>query len=177
MIYYTVYDSVIGKLTLASDGINLIGLWIEGQKYFKSYIKEEMIYNNDLEIFKEVKRWLDNYFSGKKTSIENLKLKPDGSEFRKLVWKILCKIPYGKVRTYKDIAQEISNITGKKKMSSQAVGQAIGHNPISIIIPCHRVIGTNGNLTGYAGGLEIKKKLLEFENVDMTNLYIPKIKK
>lgn len=109
------------------------------------------------------KQWLNQYFSGEKPLSEELSLKPKGSEFRKLVWEILCKIPYGEVTTYGEIAKEVAQILQKDKMSAQAVGGAVGHNPISIIIPCHRVIGASGDLTGYAGGVELKKKLLDFE--------------
>lgn len=164
MIYKTEYKSPIGKLTLASDGNNLIGLWIEGQKYFASTVKTEMVERNKLPIFQETKNWLDRYFRGEKPAISELLLAPNGSEFRQKVWKILCEIPYGEVTTYGDIAKKL----GVSRMSAQAVGGAVGHNPISIIIPCHRVIGHNGNLTGYAGGLDLKIKLLEHEK----NFYI-----
>ena len=166
MKYYTLYNSPVGVLTLASDGDNLIGLWIENQKYFMENINEDIKRNDNLEIFKEARIWLDRYFNKENPSIKSLKLKPQGTEFRKNVWSILCEIPYGKTITYKQIAKKLKDITGKEKMSAQAVGQAVGHNPISIIIPCHRVVGTNGSLTGYAGGIDVKKKLLEHENVN-----------
>lgn len=160
MIYKTEYNSPIGKLTFASDGNNLIGLWIEGQKYFASTVKTEMVEKNELPIFQETKNWLDRYFRGEKPAISELLLAPEGSEFRQKVWKILCEIPYGEVTTYGDIAKKL----GVSRMSAQAVGGAVGHNPISIIIPCHRVVGSNSRLTGYAGGLDLKIKLLEHEN-------------
>lgn len=172
MIYTSKYESKLGKILLASDGTNLTGLWIEGQKYFLSNIKEE-IEEKELPIFKQTKLWLDKYFEGKEVSPKDLKLKPEGTEFRKEVWKILCQIPYGKTTTYKEIADTMAKLTKKKKMSAQAVGGAVGHNPISIIIPCHRVVGTDGSLTGYAGGLDKKIKLLEIEKVDMSKFYIP----
>ena len=169
-IYITYYNSILGKLTIASDGENIIGLWIEGQKYFEDTIKNENIIKKDnLEIFVKTKDWLDRYFRGKRPDIKELKLSPKGSEFRKNVWKILCKIPYGQTITYGKIAKEIATLMNKKSMSAQAVGNAVGHNPISIIIPCHRVIGVNGSLTGYAGGIGKKIKLLELENVDIKN--------
>ena len=169
-IYITYYNSILGKLTIASDGENIIGLWIEGQKYFEDTIKNENIIKKDnLEIFIKTKDWLDRYFRGKRPDIKELKLSPKGSEFRKNVWKILCKIPYGQTITYGKIAKEIATLMNKKSMSAQAVGNAVGHNPISIIIPCHRVIGVNGSLTGYAGGIGKKIKLLELENVDIKN--------
>ena len=166
MKYYTEYMSKVGKLTLASDGEYLIGLWIENQEHFMATIDEEIIRNDNLEVFKEARIWLDRYFNNEKPSIKTLKLRPQGTEFRKNVWSILCDIPYGKTMTYKQIAKKIEEITGKEKMSAQAVGQAVGHNPISIIIPCHRVIGTDGSLTGYEGGIDVKKKLLEHENIE-----------
>lgn len=167
MVYKTLYSSSLGKLTICSDGTNLIGLWLENQKYFASTIQEEMIENNTLEIFKKTKNWLDRYFAGERPKISELPLAPIGGNFRQEVWKILCEIPYGQVTTYGNIAKEIAQRRGIAKMSAQAIGGAVGHNPISIIIPCHRVIGTNGNLTGYDGGIETKIKLLQHEGVNM----------
>ena len=120
--------------------------------------------NDDEKILIETKKWLNRYFNGEKPCPNELDLAPIGSKFRKNVWDILCKIPYGKVITYNDIAKEIAKKRKINKMSAQAVGGAVGHNPISIIIPCHRVIGTNGSLTGYAGGLDKKEYLLKLEN-------------
>ena len=167
MYYKTSYISPLGKITLASDGENLIGLYFDGQKYFLSSIKSEIIENDGLEIFKKTKKWLDEYFKGKNPSVKDLKLKLEGSDFRKNVWQKLRSIPYGKTVSYNDIAKNIAAEKGIKRMSCQAVGSAIGHNPISIIVPCHRVVSTNGNLTGYAAGIEIKKKLLELEGVEI----------
>lgn len=164
MIYTTYYNSPIGKLLLASKENKLIGLWIEGQKYYLSGIEEEFTKNDDEKILIETKKWLNRYFNGEKPCPNELELAPIGSKFRKNVWDILCKIPYGKVITYNDIAKEIAKKRKINKMSAQAVGGAVGHNPISIIIPCHRVVGTNGSLTGYAGGLDKKEYLLKFEN-------------
>lgn len=167
MYYKTSYISPHGKMTLASDGENLIGLYFDGQKYFLSSIKSEIIENDELEIFKKTKKWLDEYFKGKNPSVEGLKLKSEGSDFRKNVWQKLRSIPYGKTVSYNDITKSITAEKGIKRMSCQAVGSAIGHNPISIIIPCHRVVGINGNLTGYAAGIKVKKKLLELEGVEI----------
>ena len=168
MIYTTHYKSPIGDLLLASKDNKLIGLWIEGQKYYMSNFLEEMKENDNDKTLLKAKKWLDRYFNKEKPSIKELELNPMGSEFRQAVWKILCEIPYGKVTTYKEIAEEIAEQKGIDKMSAQAVGGAVGHNPISIIIPCHRVVGTNGDLTGYAGGIDKKKYLLEHEkNNDM----------
>lgn len=172
MINTSTYQSPIGKLLLASKNNQLIGLWIENQKYYLSNIKEEIEVSNNLEILVKTKKWLDKYFYGEKPDIDELEMNPIGSEFRKSVWEILKSIPYGKVITYNDIAKEIAKQKGIEKMSAQAVGGAVGHNPISIIIPCHRVVGTNGNLIGYAGGIDKKIYLLEHEKVNMDKLFI-----
>lgn len=174
MFFKTGYNSPLGNITLASDGSNLIGLWINGQKYFGGTVNYELVENNCIKVFDETKAWLDKYFQGEKPKISELPLAPIGNEFRQAVWKILCEIPYGEVTTYGEIAKKIARQMGKEKMSAQAIGGAVGHNPISIIIPCHRVVGTNGNLTGYAGGISTKIKLLEHEDVDMTNLFVPR---
>ncbi|RBQ22311.1 Methylated-DNA--protein-cysteine methyltransferase [Candidatus Methanobinarius endosymbioticus] len=174
MIYSKKYESPIGPLILASDGENLIGIWMKDQKHFTDSVNEEMIEKADLPIFNKTRKWLDDYFEGKKPKISDLPLAPKGTEFREAVWDILCEIPYGETIPYGEIAKIMAKKTNKEKMSSQAVGGAVGHNPISIIIPCHRVVGTNGSLTGYAGGLDKKIKLLEDENVDMKKLFVPK---
>ncbi len=166
MYYITTCESPIGKYTLACDkDENLVGLWLEGQKYFADTIGTDIALNNELEIFKQTKDWLDRYFRGEKPEISELPLKPIGNDFRQRVWQILCEIPYGEVYTYGEIAKIIAREQGKTKMSAQAVGGAVGHNPISIIIPCHRVVGANGNLTGYAGGIKTKIALLENEGI------------
>lgn len=173
MYYKTTYPSPVGTITLACDGDNLVGLWLEGQKYYGETIPEEMIEDNDMPVFEAAKKWLDRYFAGEKPAISALPLAPIGGEFRQGVWNILCEIPYGKVITYGDIAKKMAAKMNKDSMSSQAVGGAVGHNPISIIIPCHRVVGANGSLTGYAGGIGTKVKLLELEDVDMSRLFVP----
>lgn len=170
MFYKTTYNSPLGTITLACDGKNLVGAWFDGQKYFAGSVNEEMIENDSFEIFNRTKLWLDKYFRGEKPGISELSLAPNGNAFRQSVWKILCKIPYGKVITYGDIASEIAQQRGLDRMSAQAVGGAVGHNPISIIIPCHRVVGCKGNLTGYAGGLDKKIRLLEHEKVDLDSI-------
>jgi len=173
MYYFTLYKSPVGEITLASDEENLIGLWIEGQKYHGKYSDMEMMERDNSPIFNSAVEWLDKYFAGENPPISELPLAPIGTEFRQKVWKILCEIPYGEVITYGDIAKEIALQMNKENMSSQAIGGAVGHNPISIIIPCHRVVGSNGSLTGYAGGISEKIKLLELEGVDMSDLFIP----
>ncbi len=175
MYYSSTYKSPIGNITLACDKQeNLVGLWLEGQKYFCDTVGEDIVENNNLEIFKTAKNWLDRYFAGEKPKISELPLAPIGNNFRQRVWKILCEIPYGEVWTYGDIAKIIAKEQGKDRMSAQAVGGAVGHNPISIIIPCHRVVGANGSLTGYAGGIKNKVALLKHEGVNMEKLFIPK---
>lgn len=158
MMYSTNYDSPLGRLLLMSDGTSLTGLWMHGQKYFAATAGANVIQKDDLPIFDKARDWLNRYFAGVRPQISELPLAPCGSDFRKSVWKILCEIPYGHVITYGDIAKRL----GVK--SAQAVGGAVGHNPISIIIPCHRVVGASGDLTGYAGGLDNKLKLLKLEN-------------
>lgn len=164
--YRSRYFCALGTYTLVSDGKNLLGVWLLGQKHYPWEIIDETVENNELEIFKQTKKWLDEYFSGKKPKISQLKLKPQGSAFRQEVWKALCKIPYGTTTTYGEIAKTIASKRGVKAISAQAVGVAVGHNPISVIIPCHRVINANGGLGGYSGTLTNKIKLLELEGIN-----------
>lgn len=173
MFYSSTYESPLGTLTLACEGENLVGLWLEGQKYHGASVPEEMVKDDSRAVFDAAKEWLDAYFAGKKPAISSLSLAPIGSEFRQEVWGILCEIPYGEVITYGDIAQTMATRRGKTKMSSQAVGGAVGHNPLSIIIPCHRVVGSGGSLTGYAGGINKKIALLEHEGANMEGLFVP----
>lgn len=176
MIYTTHYESPLGDILLAAKEEKLIGLWIQGQEDYLKELHEEICINDHQDIFVKAKDWLDQYFAGKQPDICSLELNPFGSDFRKKVWKILMEIPYGKVMTYQDIAKRIAKEMGKVNMSAQAVGGAVGHNPISIIIPCHRVVGTSGNLTGYHGGIDIKQKLLILEGHDLKIFTIPKEK-
>lgn len=173
MFYSTKYTSNLGEITLASDGTNLSGLWLAGQKYFGGPTVESSVTEDNLPIFKAAKNWLNRYFQRRQPPIAELPLAPIGSGFRKAVWKLLCEIPYGEVATYGEIARKLMIQSDKKTMSSQAVGGAVSHNPISIIIPCHRVVGTNGSLTGYAGGINKKIQLLKHEGVDMSHLFAP----
>lgn len=165
MYYYYNYDSPVGKLTIASNEHSIVGLWIEQQKYYMDALTGKESQEEETDVIKLAEKWLDRYFNHEKPEISELPIELMGSDFRKEVWKILTEIPYGKIITYGDIAKRITEEKGAKIMSAQAVGGAVGHNPISIIIPCHRVVGANGSLTGYAGGVDIKKKLLEFEGV------------
>ena len=163
MEYTKRYESPLGMILLASDEESLTGLWFEGQRFFSRTLSAEQE-EKETEIIRETEGWLDSYFRGERP--ENiLNLNPRGTDFQKKVWNILREIPYGSTISYGDIATRIAREEGKGSMSSQAVGSAVSHNPISIIIPCHRVIGRNGSLTGYAGGLDRKKRLLEIENL------------
>lgn len=173
IMYYSLYKSPMGQLTIAGDDENITGLWIEGQKYFGSTLSGEKILAKDMTVLKHAVDWLEQYFAGEKPLPSELPLAPEGSGFRQVVWDVLCEIPYGEVITYGDIAKRIAVLKGVETMSAQAVGGAVGHNPISIIIPCHRVVGSNGSLTGYAGGIERKKWLLAHEGLDMTKFYVP----
>lgn len=174
MIFTAEYSSPLGKLTLAQRDSALIGLWLEGQKYFLGTLAKEDMRKEDTFVFQMVKTWLDRYFQGENPSIDEIPMAPEGSEFRREVWRILCSIPYGTTTTYGEIARQLEKTKGRSSMSAQAVGGAVGHNPISIIIPCHRVVGSNGSLTGYAGGIEKKIKLLSIEGVEMSKFFVPK---
>ncbi|SFS39715.1 methylated-DNA-[protein]-cysteine S-methyltransferase [Succinivibrio dextrinosolvens] len=158
------YDSPLGTLTLASDGNSLIGLWIERQKNYADTLGDDFTVK-DIPVFALTKKWLDLYFEGKCPDfIPEISLK--GTDFQEKVWKELLRIPYGQTTTYGEIAKSLTVKQGLKHMSAQAVGGAVGHNHVSIIIPCHRVLGNGGKLTGYSGGLAIKKKLLQLEGIN-----------
>ncbi|MDE5867398.1 MAG: methylated-DNA--[protein]-cysteine S-methyltransferase [Anaeroplasmataceae bacterium] len=159
MKYYCKENSPLGIITLTSDGLNLTGLWLEGQK---GQIGNAIL-KDDLEIFNETKKWLSAYFNQEEPSIDSIKISFNGSPFRKRVWELLCKIPYGSITTYGAIASILAKEKGIPRMSAQAVGNAVGSNPIAIIVPCHRVIGANQSLTGYAGGIHYKEALLKLE--------------
>ena len=185
MHYFTTYTSPLGEILLASDDEGLTHLAFDGQKYFARTLPKEYA-ESETPVLCEAKqkmpshpilisaqRWLDSYFAG-----ENPELTPplhaSGSDFQRAVWQLLLAIPYGETTTYGAIAQEIARLQQRPRMSAQAVGGAVGHNPIGIIVPCHRVVGASGSLTGYAGGLAKKIWLLEHEGVDMSRLYTPK---
>lgn len=173
MFYYVNYSSPFGGITIASDSEAVIGVWFDGQKYFADTVSGKLEFSEKMPVLRDACEWLDEYFGGGRPEIKRLELAPQGNEFRQKVWNILCKIPYGETVTYGDIAKEMASVLGRKSMSAQAVGGAVGHNPISIIIPCHRVVGSNGSLTGYAGGIDKKIKLLELEGVDISRYKIP----
>lgn len=172
MIFIQHYDSPLGAILLAADETGLTGLWFNGQKFFARDLPEERVEQNTPTL-SEVKRWLDIYFTGKEPDFMP-PLHPIGSAFRRSVWDILLRIPYGQTTTYGEIARQLAEKQGRPRIAAQAVGGAVGHNKISIIIPCHRVVGTNGSLTGYAGGIDKKVKLLEWEHTDMTGLFVPR---
>lgn len=204
MYYGTHYDAPVGDIFLACEEEHLIGLWIGEQKYItktmpKGIVEIELAKREQsgamcskgqafgmsgqdettdeekaCRILEQAVGWLEDYFAGKQPQIKELPLAPSGGTFRQMVWEILMEIPYGGLTTYGEIAKKVAERMGRNRMSAQAVGGAVGHNPISIIIPCHRVVGANGSLTGYAGGIEKKIMLLTHEGVDMTKLFVPK---
>lgn len=166
MSYFSHYSSPLGSMLLAADDAGLTGLWFEGQKYFAHQCdlqQAQEISCEDHPAFQAAKSWLDAYFKGEEPAV-SVPLHFIGTPFQKEVWEILCTIPYGETTTYGDIARELAAKKGVVRMSAQAVGGAVGHNKISIIVPCHRVVGANGKLTGYAGGIERKEFLLALES-------------
>ncbi len=172
MTYIYYYDSPLGGITVSSNGSQITGLWFDGQKYFGDTLPKDYE-EKDLPIFEEAKRWLDIYFSGEAPDFTP-PLKMDTTPFRKAVWEIMLTIPFGQTMTYGGIADRIAKQKGIAKMSAQAVGGAVAYNAISLIIPCHRVVGSNGSLTGYAGGIEKKIQLLTMEKIDMSAFFVPK---
>lgn len=172
MTYTKYYDSPLGRMLMAADGAALTGLWFEGQKHFARTLAEQRA-EGDLPVFAETAAWLDRYFAGRNPGpVPPLSL--HGSEFRLAVWDALVAIPYGTVRTYGDITRRIASERGLSRMSARAVGGAVAHNPISVIVPCHRVVGAGGSLTGYAGGIARKQALLRLEGVDLSRFFVPK---
>lgn len=163
MIYTCKYQSPLGEILLAANDDALVGLWIDTQIQKSAKIIGERYIDMETTILTKVKAWLDRYFAGKAPSPQELTLKPMGTPFAERVWQLLLEIPYGKTTTYGEIAKQIAAEREISQMSAQAVGNAVGSNPISIIIPCHRVIGASGNLVGYTGGLEKKIFLLKLE--------------
>ncbi len=171
MVYIYHYHAPLGHITIASNGTEITGLWFDGQKYFASTLPAQPT-EKDLPIFQQTRHWLDIYFSGKIPHFTP-PLSMDGTPFRKAVWKLLLTIPYGHTMTYGEIAAQIAAQKGSN-MSAQAVGGAVGHNPISLIVPCHRVVGSNGSLTGYAGGIDKKIQLLTLEKIDISAFFVPR---
>lgn len=166
MDYTAHYNSPLGGITLGSDGEALIGLWFDGQMYFADALDVEHEERPDLPVFEETRHWLDEYFSGQKPqSMPPIAFR--GSDFRQKVWLKLLEIPYGQTVTYGQLAHTL----GCK--SAQAIGGAVGHNPLTLIVPCHRVVGTGGSLTGYAGGIDKKIRLLQMEGAQTQDLFTP----
>ena len=163
MIHTAFYDAPYGRYVMAAEDGALTGLWLEGQKYFPSDLPEPS--GEETEIFARIRRWLDDYFAGRQPDVSALPLAPKGSDFAQSVWQLLLEIPYGHTVTYGQLAARLAQQRGLAHMSAQAVGGAVGHNPISVIIPCHRVLGAKNQLTGYAGGLDVKTFLLKLEGV------------
>ena len=158
MYFKSVYPSPLGEITLVCDETDLLHLSLPGQLPFP-----QPAVCDCRPILEQTISWLDRYFAGQAPSPDELPLRPEGTPFRRLVWKLLLEIPYGETVTYGDLAKKAARLSGKAAMSAQAVGQAVGRNPIAIIIPCHRCIGADGSLTGYAGGIHYKKALLQLE--------------
>lgn len=171
MQYISHYASPLGSILLAADDIGLIGLWFEGQKYFGRCLDKTQE-EKEIPLFATAKRWLDVYFSGQQPQF-TVPLHFIGTAFQKEVWALLCAIPYGQTTTYGALAKRLAEQRGLPHMSAQAVGGAVGHNEISVIVPCHRVVGADGSLTGYAGGIDKKVELLRLEKADMCTLFIP----
>lgn len=165
MTVVTTYDAPIGNYYLVGDDRALVGVWLEGQRRFPVELFSDSTEFGETEVLRQAKDWLDRYFAGEQPSPKEISLSPEGSPFRQLVWKALLDIPYGCVTTYGALAQQLGKELGQERLSAQAVGGAVGHNPISILIPCHRVVGTKGDLTGYAGGIPVKQWLLTHEGV------------
>ena len=171
MQYTTTYQSPVGEILLAADEIGLTGLWFEGEKYYALNLDKQHE-EKEIPVFAEVKRWLDTYFAGREPDFMP-PIHMIGTPFQLEVWELLRKIPYGNTTTYGELARQIARQRGLERMSAQAVGFAVGRNEISLIVPCHRVVGSNGSLTGYAGGIERKVRLLALEKADMTGLFAP----
>ena len=171
MLYYKKVASPLGEITLRSDGEALTGLWFADDKHYgaKDIAGAALA---DLDVFMQAEAWLAEYFAGREPKV-SVPLKLQGSEFQMQVWRLLQDIPYGRLVTYGDVAKKIAAQKGVARMSAQAVGGAVGHNPLCIIVPCHRVVGANGSLTGYGGGMWRKVRLLELEKVDMSKLTVP----
>ncbi|MDO5114302.1 MAG: methylated-DNA--[protein]-cysteine S-methyltransferase [Planctomycetia bacterium] len=172
MQYISHYQSPLGNILLAADDVGLTGLWFEGQKYFALYLDEERV-KRELPLFARTKKWLDVYFSGREPDFK-LPLHFCGTDFQNEVWEILYSIPYGQTMTYGEVARQLAAKRGLNRMSAQAVGGAVGRNEISVVVPCHRVVGANGSLTGYAGGIDKKIALLKLEGAFRDEFFVPK---
>lgn len=173
MQYSMKYESPLGCMTVTCSDDSILAVCLENQRYYADYFDAASADRSESPALSTAADWLDEYFRGRRPGITGLPLAPAGSRFRQTVWSILKEIPYGEVTTYGEVALEAARRLGRNHMSSQAVGGAVGHNPLAIMIPCHRVIGAGGNLTGYDGGIDKKVWLLKHEGADMTGLYVP----
>lgn len=171
MTYTQFYRSPLGELLLSADEVGLTGIWFDGGKYYANGLSSDCE-EKSTPVLEKTSEWLNIYFDGKEPDFTP-PLHPTGSDFRMQVWKFLLEIPYGKTVTYGEIAKKVAIRRGIAHMSAQAIGGAVGHNNISIIIPCHRVVGSGGNLTGYAAGIEKKIFLLRLENADVDKYFVP----
>lgn len=172
-MYYTEYETpIIGTLTLASDGDGITGCWFNNDRYFGIGVDEQMERDDKLLVFEQARDWLDRYFAGEAPDPRELPLAARATEFQSHVREAMLDIPYGSTTTYGDIAKRIEAETGKRQ-SARAVGGAVGHNPLCLIVPCHRVVGSNGSLTGFGGGIDMKVKLLEHEQAMRDNFKRP----
>lgn len=166
------YDSPLGAMTLACDGSSLIGLWFDGQKHDRATAGPEAVEDPQQPVLLSARAWLDTYFSGTEPG-QAPPVRVEGSPFRQLVCRVMRSIPFGATMTYGQVAAEVARLSGRERVSARAVGGAVGRNPISLIIPCHRVVGSGGSLTGYAGGTDRKRRLLELEGADVSGLFVP----
>ena len=169
MHYLNHYESPLGAMTMAGDGEHLTGLWFDGQNYDRSTISDDAVVQPHLPVFTQTAQWLDTYFEGTDPGFTP-PIRVEGSDFKKMVTSIMLSIPFGATSTYAYIAAEVARRTGRKQMSAQAVGGAVGRNPIVLIVPCHRVVASDGSLRGYAGGVDRKERLLQMEGVNMSGL-------
>ena len=167
MYYSTSFQSPIGELLIVSNPSSLVGIWFYGQKYFAKNLSSAPIAKNNCEILQNTKQLLTQYFKNQKPNFHALPLSPQGTDFQKTVWSTLLTIPYGKITTYGSIAKQVAQQLNKPQISAQAIGNAVAHNPISIVIPCHRVLNFKGEMTGYAGGIDKKQYLLQLEGLEL----------
>ena len=173
-LFFTEYETkLIGSLTLASDGKTITGCWFDNDRYFGCGIEDTLERRDDLPPLQQAREWLDRYFAGEAPDPRELPLGARATEFQMRVREAMLDIPYGSTTTYGDIAKRIERETGRRQ-SARAVGGAVGHNPLCLIVPCHRVVGANGNLTGFGGGIDMKIKLLEHEKAMKDNFTRPK---
>lgn len=167
------HPSPLGELFLAGTEGQLLGVWFDDHRHTDKTMPKDVVESSGVPALAHAADWLDRYFASERPDPGELSLAPAGSDFRQSVWALLADIPYGETTTYGALAKQVAARRGKKSMSSQAVGGAVGHNPVSIIVPCHRVVGTDGSLTGYSGGMAAKIWLLRHEGVDFSSLSVP----